>query len=144
MRNQHVYMHLLQWGNIHSMRGWKSPTRMVSDMDALMVFCVFNLCDVRMRIAITCIVPRRCLRDPLKKSRFLGVVLSGGKSVKKELNISQNIWYVLGTFVQILCKIKTCTNKDINVISMFLSVNGLDTLQYTRYRGFWNSSVFLY
>ena len=34
------------------MRGWKSPTRMVSDMDA-MFSCIFNLSDVRMRIAIT-------------------------------------------------------------------------------------------
>ena len=37
------------------MRGWKSPTRMVSDMDA-MFSCIFNLCDVRMSIAITGIV----------------------------------------------------------------------------------------
>ena len=34
--------------------------------------------DVRMRIAIPCMVPRGYLRGPpLKRSRFLGVVLSG-------------------------------------------------------------------
>ena len=43
-------------------------------------------------------------------------------------SISKNI-YVLGIFVQILYKIKTCTTKYDYVISMFLSVNGLDTLQ---------------
>ena len=52
------------------------------------------------------------------------------------LNISQNIRYIIGTFVQILYKIKTCTIKGNNVISMFLTVNGLDTLQYSRYEGF--------
>ena len=52
------------------------------------------------------------------------------------LNISQNIWYVLDIFIEILCKIKTCKIKYINVISMLLSVNGLYTLQYMRYKGF--------
>ena len=51
----------------HNMHGWKSPIRMVSDMDA-MFSCIFNLCDVRVRIVITCIVPRGCLRgSSLKK-----------------------------------------------------------------------------
>ena len=43
--------------------------------------------------------------------------------------------------MQILYEIKTCTIKDNKVISIFLSVNGLDTLKYTRYVGFQNSSV---
>ena len=60
------------------------------------------------------------------------------------LNIFQNILNVLGIFVQILYRIKTCTIKYNNVISKFLSVNGLDTLQYTRYKVFQNSSVFLF
>ena len=37
-------------GDIYYMGGWKSPTRMVSDMDA-MFSCIFSLCDVRMRIS---------------------------------------------------------------------------------------------
>ena len=45
------------------MRGWKSPTRMVSDMEE-MFSSIFDLCYVRMRIAITCIVPRSYLRGP--------------------------------------------------------------------------------
>ena len=36
---------------------------MVSDMDA-MLSCVFNLCGVRMRIAITCMVPMGYFRGP--------------------------------------------------------------------------------
>ena len=48
------YMHVL-----------KSLTRMVSDMDA-MFSCIFNLCDMRMGIARTCIVPRGYLRGPVK------------------------------------------------------------------------------
>ena len=60
------------------MHGWKSPARIVSGMDA-MFSCIFNLCDMRMRIALTCMVPRSYLRGPpSKRSRFLGVVLSGG------------------------------------------------------------------
>ena len=51
---------------------------MVSDMDAVFSL-IFNLYDVHMRIAITCIVPKGYLRGPPpKKSLFLGVVLSGG------------------------------------------------------------------
>ena len=65
------------------MHGWKSPTRMVTDMDA-MLSCVFNLCDVRMRIAITCMVPRGYFTGPpWKRSRFLGVVLSHQGEVGK-------------------------------------------------------------
>ena len=47
----------------HYMRSWKSPTRMVSGMNVIFS-CIFNLCDVRMRIAMTCIVPRGYLRGP--------------------------------------------------------------------------------
>ena len=51
---------------------------MVSDMDA-MFSCIFNLCDVRMRIAISCIVPMGYLGGrPQKKKSVSGVVLSGG------------------------------------------------------------------
>ena len=45
------------------MHGWKSPTKIVSDMDAMFSF-FFNLCDARMRIAITCIVPRGYIKGP--------------------------------------------------------------------------------
>ena len=52
--------------------------RMVSGMDA-MFSCIFNLYHVRMRITMPYTVPRGYLRGPpLKRSRFLGVVLSGG------------------------------------------------------------------
>ena len=62
----------------HYMHDWKSPTRMVSHRDA-MLSCIFHWCDVRMRIDITPMVPRGYLRGPpLKRIRFLGVVLSGG------------------------------------------------------------------
>ena len=37
----------------HYMHGWKSPARMVSGMNAMLSW-IFTLCDVRMRIAITC------------------------------------------------------------------------------------------
>ena len=47
----------------HYMRGWKLATRMVSDMDA-MFSCIFNLCDVRMRLAMTCIMPMGYLKRP--------------------------------------------------------------------------------
>ena len=58
---------------------------MVSDMDA-MFFCIFNLCDVRITIVITCIVPRSNLSGPPEKKKSV----SGGsfisvKSVKEEL-----------------------------------------------------------
>ena len=46
------------------MRGWKSPTKMASDIDAMFSW-IFNLCDVRMRIAITFIMPRGYLKGPL-------------------------------------------------------------------------------
>ena len=63
---------------------------MVSDMDAMFP-CIFTVYDVRMRIAIPCMVPRGYLMGPpLKISRFLGVVLSGGKSVKEELKCNFN------------------------------------------------------
>ena len=54
MRNPHVYITMEIF---HYMHGLKSPTRIVSDMGA-MLSCIFNLCDVRMLISITCIVPR--------------------------------------------------------------------------------------
>ena len=61
-----------------NMRGGKSPIRMVSDIDA-MFSCILNLCDVNMRIAVTCIVTRGYLKgSPSKRNLFLGVVLSGG------------------------------------------------------------------
>ena len=63
------------------MRGWKSSTRMVSDMSA-MFSCIFNLRNVRMRIAITCIVPRVYL---LKKKSVSGGSFIRGKSVKEGL-----------------------------------------------------------
>ena len=47
---------------------------MVSDMDS-MLFCMFNLCDVRIAIAITCIVPKS-----VSGGSFIRV-----KSVKEEL-----------------------------------------------------------
>ena len=88
----------------HYTRGWNSPTRMVSDMDA-MFSCIFNLCDVRMRIAITCIVPRCYLRGPpYKISRFLGVVLSGGEVGKgrfKPNKITSNPIRVFSSFVSL-------------------------------------------
>ena len=59
---------------------------MVSDMDAMFT-CVFNLCDVRMRIAITCIVPRVYIRVLFKKGSVFWVGFIRGKSVKEELNI---------------------------------------------------------
>ena len=37
--------------------------KMVSDMDA-MFSCIFNLCDVRMRITISCVVPRDYFMGP--------------------------------------------------------------------------------
>ena len=58
----------------HYMLGWKSPTRMVSDMNALFS-CIFTLCDVRMRISITCSVPKGHLSGPLQfkeKSIYVG------------------------------------------------------------------------
>ena len=62
---------------------------MVSGMDAMFSF-IFNLYDVRMRIALPCMVTRGYLRGPaLKSSRFLGIVLTegrGGESVMEELN----------------------------------------------------------
>ena len=45
------------------MRGCKWSTRMISDMDA-MLSCIFDLCDVRMRMAITCIVPGGYPKSP--------------------------------------------------------------------------------
>ena len=59
---------------------------MVSGMDA-MFSCIFNLYDVRMRIAITCMEPKSHLGGPpLKRSRFLGGNFIRGKLVKEENN----------------------------------------------------------
>ena len=66
----------------HYTRGWKSPIIMVSGMDAMFSY-IFNLCDVRMRIAMTCIVPRGYLRGPPKKSVSEGSFIRG-KSVMNE------------------------------------------------------------
>ena len=58
---------------------------MDSDIDAMFSY-IFNLCDVRMRIALTCSLLRGCLRGPPGKiSRFLGGSFIRGKSVKEEL-----------------------------------------------------------
>ena len=58
---------------------------MISDMDT-MFSCFFNLCDVRMRIAITCVVPRGYFRgSSLKMKSVSGDSFIRGKSVKKEL-----------------------------------------------------------
>ena len=58
-----------------SLHAW---LKIASDMDA-MFSCFFNLCDVRVRMALTCIVPRGYLGGPpSKRNRFLWVVLSGG------------------------------------------------------------------
>ena len=51
----------------------------VSDMDA-MFFCIFYLCDVRMRIAITCIVHRGYVSGPLLKKSA-----SGGSFIRGEV-----------------------------------------------------------
>ena len=58
---------------------------MVSDMDA-MFSCIFNVCDVRMRIAITCAqgLPQG---SSLKKKSVSGGSFIRGKSVKEELNM---------------------------------------------------------
>ena len=59
---------------------------MVSDMGA-MFSCIFNLCDVRMRIAMTCIVPLGYLRgSSLKKKSVSRGSFIRGKSVKEELS----------------------------------------------------------
>ena len=64
------------------MHGWKSLARIVSGMDA-MFSCIFNLCDVRMRIALTCMVPWGYLRGPPSKRSGGGFIR--GKSVKEQL-----------------------------------------------------------
>ena len=70
---------------------------MVSDMDA-MFSCSFNLCDVRMRIAITCIVPRGYLRglSSLKKVGFWGEFYHQGEGGKGRAN-EEKVKYCLGT-----------------------------------------------
>ena len=63
---------------------------MVSDMDAIFS-CIFNLYDVRMRIAITCIVPRGCLRgSSLKKKSVSRGSFIRGEVGKEELNTVSN------------------------------------------------------
>ena len=63
---------------------------MVSDMDA-MFSCIFYLCDVRMRPAITCIGPRGYLRGHFfKKKSVSGGSFIREKSVKEELDDLQN------------------------------------------------------
>ena len=58
---------------------------MVSGMD-VMFSCIFDLLDVRMRIAITCIVPSGYLRgSSLKKKSASGGSFIRGKSLKEEL-----------------------------------------------------------
>ena len=67
----------------HYMRGCKSPARRVSDMDAIFS-CILNLYDVRMRISITCIVPRGCLWESSLKKSVSGGSFIRGKSVEEE------------------------------------------------------------
>ena len=64
---------------------------MVSDMDA-MFSCIYNVCDMRMRIAITCTVPRGYLL--LKKSVSGGSFIKGrGEgSVKGELSAEISVF----------------------------------------------------
>ena len=71
---------------------------MVSVMHA-MLSCIFYLCDVRMRIAITCMVPRGYFRGVLLKKSVSGGSFIRGKSVKEvkpsrcikaSLNIHEN------------------------------------------------------
>ena len=58
---------------------------MIKDKEA-MFSCIFNLCDVRMRIAMTCIVPRGYLKgSSLKPKSVSGGSFIRGKSVKEEL-----------------------------------------------------------
>ena len=76
-------------GDIYYMGGWKSPTRMVSDMDA-MFSCIFSLCDVRMRISkyLNLYYTQRLPQGSfLKKKPVSGVsFIRGGESVKEELS----------------------------------------------------------
>ena len=77
----------------HYMRRWKSPTRMVRDMDAM--FFIFKLCDVRMRIAIPVLCSRTTSGVPFKKEvGFSGGSFIRGKSVKEELN-----WLMIGKYI---------------------------------------------
>ena len=71
---------------------YKSPTRLVSDMDA-MSFCILNLCDVCMRIAITFFCPGATWGVLLKMKSVSGGSFIRGKSVKGALftNIIVNI-----------------------------------------------------
>ena len=55
---------------------------MVSDMDA-MFSCIFNLCDVRMRIAISCIGLLQ--GSSLKTKSVSGCSFIRGKSVEEDL-----------------------------------------------------------
>ena len=57
---------------------------MVSVMQG-MLSCIFNLCDVRMPIAMTCMVPRGYLRGSSLKKSVSGSSFIRGKSVKEEL-----------------------------------------------------------
>ena len=60
------------------MRDIKSPTRMDSGMDT-MLSCIFNLCDVRVGIAMTCIATISYLRG-------LWGSFIRGESVNEKLN----------------------------------------------------------
>ena len=48
-----------------------------------MFSCIFKLCDVRMRIALTCFVKQG---PPLKEVGFWGGGVIKGKSAKEKLN----------------------------------------------------------
>ena len=70
----------------HYICGCKSPARIVSGMDA-MFSCIFYLCDVRMRIAINFILPRKKLVSVVSFIR--------GKSVKEELTVTSIIMFII-------------------------------------------------
>ena len=80
---------------------------MVSNMDARFS-CIFKLCDVRMRIAMTCIVPRVYLRDPpWKKKTVSGGSFITWKSVKEELILKpeQRATFLLMYTLNISCSL---------------------------------------
>ena len=77
MRNPQVYvLALIAKGDI-SLHAWLKIANQ-NGQCRTMFSCIFNLCDVRMRRSIACFASRGYLRGPPeKRSRFLGIVLSG-------------------------------------------------------------------
>ena len=67
------------------MRDWKSATRIISDMDAI-VSCIFNLCDVCMCMDITFFCAQGLPQgSSLKKKSVSGGSFTREKLVKEEL-----------------------------------------------------------